>query len=232
MSVNCRFTLDEKRHVIDAVNPANSGKGYCHGGWPEDDKHLRERVLMVLLGGMIKKLIGNEGSHSIWVAFDSTIGASHLDTFDPALSIEHKFDGTLRRQKENTQDITSLALFRDEVECVLRDLYSDVDSEAMESIVRAVFDIVKAFTQYVRPDLWKEHQDAEDLDYILGVRPYVMAPSSGQHYDGMKAKRDLMLRVCEVRENPSAFSEYTVEFAARFGQRWDCSRDVRAGIFC
>ena len=35
MSNNRRFTLDEKRHVIDAVNPANSGKGYCHEGDPE-----------------------------------------------------------------------------------------------------------------------------------------------------------------------------------------------------
>jgi hypothetical protein len=30
MSVNCRFALDEKRNVIDAVNVANSGKAYCH----------------------------------------------------------------------------------------------------------------------------------------------------------------------------------------------------------
>ena len=59
MSTNCRFALDEKRYVIDAVNPANSGKGYCHEGDPEDDRHLRERVLMVRLGGMIDKLIIN-----------------------------------------------------------------------------------------------------------------------------------------------------------------------------
>ena len=30
MSVDCRFTLDEKRRVIDAVNVANSGKAYSH----------------------------------------------------------------------------------------------------------------------------------------------------------------------------------------------------------
>ena len=59
MSNNRRFALDEKRHVIDAVNPANSGKGYCHEGDPEDDRHLRERVLMVPLGKMLDKLIIN-----------------------------------------------------------------------------------------------------------------------------------------------------------------------------
>ena len=59
MSNNRRFALDEKRNVIDAVNPANSGKGYCHEGDPEDDRHLRERVLMVRLGEMSSKLIIN-----------------------------------------------------------------------------------------------------------------------------------------------------------------------------
>ena len=59
MSVNCRFTLDEQRKVIDAVNVANSGKGYCHVDAPEDDTHLRERVLMVRLGEPTDKLIIN-----------------------------------------------------------------------------------------------------------------------------------------------------------------------------
>jgi hypothetical protein len=57
MSINCRFALDEKRNVIDAVNVANSGKAYCHEGDPEDDKYLRERVLIIRLSGMIEKLI-------------------------------------------------------------------------------------------------------------------------------------------------------------------------------
>jgi hypothetical protein len=59
MSTNCRFALDERRYVIDAVNVANSEKGYCHEGDPEDDKHLRLRILMVLLGKLVDKLIIN-----------------------------------------------------------------------------------------------------------------------------------------------------------------------------
>ena len=186
MSVNCRFALDEKRYVIDAVNAANSGKGYCHEGDPEDDKYLRERVLMIRLGGLIEKLIinlrpmqklpsgeeykpFNEEAIPIWRAVLNTIRASHLNTFDPTMSVQHKFDGKLRRQKKHTQDFTSLSLFRDEVECLLRDLYGDVESEALDSIVWAVFRIVEEFTKYVRPDLWKEHHDAWDLDYILGI---------------------------------------------------------------
>jgi hypothetical protein len=246
MITNCRFALDEKRYVIDLLNPANSGKGYCHEDDP-DDRHLRERVLMIRLSGLVKKLVinlrpreklpsgeeyepSNEESDSIWLALLYTIRASHLNTFDPTISIQHKFDGKLRRQKKYTQDFTSLSLFRNEVECLLRDLYGDVESEALDSIVRAVFRIVEEFTKYVRPDLAKEHHDAENLDYMFGIGvPEGCGISSSDWRRGMVAKHDLMLRVCEVRENPSAFSAYTGEFAAWFSEMWDCSAKAAEG---
>ena len=165
MSINCRFALDEERHIIDAVNAANSGKAYYshegHEGDPEDDKYLRERVLMVRLGAMLRKLIinlrpmkklpsgeiykpHNEESFAIWLTLLETIRASHLNTFDPVLSIRHKFDGKLKSQKKHTQDFTSLAFFRDDVECLLRDLYGDIESEALDSVLRAVFRLLNS----------------------------------------------------------------------------------------
>ena len=241
MSANCRFALDEKRYVIDAVNVANSGKGYCHEGAPEDDKYLRERVLMVRLGEMLEKLIinlrpmkklpsgeeyepHNEESSDIWWAIVDTINASHLNTFDPALSIQHKFNGKLNRQYKHTQDFTSLALFRNDFECLMRDLYGDVESEALDSLVLAVFRIVQQFVKYVRPDLSKEHRDAENLDYMLGIGvPDGYGINGSDWRRGMAAKFYLILRVYEVQQEPSAFSDYTIDFANRFSQEWDCS---------
>src|SRR5262249_41840634 len=117
MTINSRFYLDEKRYVIDTLNPANSGKAYCHDWDREDERNLRERVVMVSLSGVIEKLIinlkpmqklpsgeeyepHNEESFAIWWAILDTIKASHLNTFDPALSIQQKFNGKLRRQKQ------------------------------------------------------------------------------------------------------------------------------------
>ena len=242
MITNCRFALDEK-HVIDLLNPANSGKGYCHEGDPEDDSYLRERVLMVRLGEMLDKLIinlrpmqklpsgeeykpPNEEFFEIWWAMLGTIKASHLNTFDPALSVQHKFDGKLKRRKEHTQDFTSLALFRDDVECLLRDLYGDFESKALDSVVLAVFRIVQQFAHYVRPELWKEHHDAEMFDHILfgpGVEGYGI--SSSEFCRGMAAKADLFNRVREVYANQSTVSEYTIEFAKLFAEQWDCSKE-------
>jgi hypothetical protein len=248
MTTNCRFALDEKRCVIDLHNPANSGpanswKGYCPKGDPADDKHLRERILMIHLSKMIDKLIinlrpmqklpsgeeykpHNEETFAIWWAMLGTIRASYLNTFDPALSIQHKFDGKLRRQKKHTQDFTSLALFRDDVECLLRDLYGDVESDALDSVLWAVFRIAEQFTKFVRPDLWKEHTDAEALDYMFGIGVpdgYGINGSDWRH--GMAAKADLIHRVREVNANPSTVSEYTIEFAKLFAERWDCSKE-------
>jgi len=244
MSINCRFALDEKRYVIDLLNPANSGKGYCHKGDPEDDKYLRERVLMVRLGEMLDKLIinlrpmqklpsggeykpHNEESFAIWWAMLDTIRASQLNTFDSALSIQHKFDGKLKRQKKHTQDFTSLALFRDDVECLLRDLYGDFESEALDSVVLAVLRIVQQFARYVRPDLWKEHDDAEKFDLIRFGTGLLEGEgiSSSQFHSGMDAKADLFNRVREVNANQSTVSEYTIEFAKLFAERWDCSKE-------
>jgi hypothetical protein len=59
MIMNHRFSLNEGRYIIDTLNPANTGKGYCHLGDPEDDNHLRERVLLVHLDDLLDKLIIN-----------------------------------------------------------------------------------------------------------------------------------------------------------------------------
>ena len=247
MSINCRFALDEERYVIDAVNVANSGKAYhSHECGPDDDKHLRQCILQMHLEQMIDKLIRNSrpeqnlpfasrngsfgmwwASHAIFRAMLVTINASHLNTFDPALSVQHKFDGKLKRQKKHTQDFTSLALFRDDVECLLRDLYGDFESEALDSVVLAVLRIVQQFARYVRPDLWKEHDDAEKFDLIRFGTGLLEGEgiSSSQFHSGMDAKADLFNRVREVNANQSTVSEYTIEFAKLFAERWDCSKE-------
>jgi hypothetical protein len=106
MTTNQRFVLDENRYVIDKLNPG-AREGYCHEGDPEDDIHLRERVLMVRLGELLSVLITpteptkkdrfgdkyqpfNEERHAIWRALLGAIHASYLTMLDPALSVQHK----------------------------------------------------------------------------------------------------------------------------------------------
>src|SRR5262245_46046468 len=155
MTRNHRFSLNEARYVIDMQNPANDGKGYCHHDAPEDDVYLRERVLQVRLDEVLSALIiptepmkkdrfgeyqpFNEEKHSIWWALLGAINASHLNSLAPLLSIQHKFDGKLKREKRGLQDFTSLSLFVDDVECLLRDIYGEFDNQAIDRARNAVF---------------------------------------------------------------------------------------------
>jgi hypothetical protein len=54
-----RFSLTKDRHVIDVLDPANTGRVYILEGEPEDESHLREHVLWRRLDGLLDKLIIN-----------------------------------------------------------------------------------------------------------------------------------------------------------------------------
>ena len=228
MTENCRFVLDGGRYVIDLLNPANSGKGYCHEGDPENDIYLRERVLMVLLGERLDKLI-YDGQPKLkhWrtgkavqprpprglVRYPRRYPCLHLNTFDPKLSVQHKFDGTLKRKKVGVQSYTSIALFVDDVEHLLRDLYGDLEGEAITGIRNAVFTITEQFVRYVQSDLWGEHRCAENYDYMFGIGiPEGYSLGSSAWAAGMRAGDELRERVRTVRSNPQSFGEYTHEF--------------------
>jgi hypothetical protein len=100
---------------------------------PKDDHHLREVVLRVRLGRLVNRLIGSKGEKSgelTWALW-RIICASYLNTFAPALSVQKRFDGALKRKKDGLRDITSISLFVDDVECLLRDSYGNVEDEAI-----------------------------------------------------------------------------------------------------
>ena len=50
------------------------------------------------------------------------------------------------------------------MERLLRDLYCDIESDVLDSVLNAIFVIVEEFSQYVRKDLWQEHDDAMNWD--------------------------------------------------------------------
>lgn len=236
MTASQRFVIDENCHVIDKLN-SSGPRGYWQEDEPEDEIHLREKILWERLIKPVDDLIinlqpektlrdgttyrpHNNEADALGRAIYEAILASQWNMLDPAVSVQNRFDGTLKRQKTNLQEITSLSLFRDDVERLLRDLYGDIDSEALKRTLRSTLTIVLEFTRFVRRDLWREHQDALDCDFIWGIDgPDRMDIYWSDWRRGFKACDDLRLRAREVSENPSSFSKYTVEFATiHFGQ--------------
>jgi hypothetical protein len=105
----------------------------------------------------------------------------------------------------------SLSLFVHDVECLSRDLYGESDDEAINSVQRAVFGIVRELTRHLRSDIWQEHNDAENIDYVNGIRLFEGCGIGGSdHRRANRAAYDLALRARAVRTNLSRFSKYTV----------------------
>jgi hypothetical protein len=109
---------------------------------------------------------------------------------------------------------------------LLRELYGDFESEALESVLLGVSQIVTTIASYVCPDLDREKGAAASLDFMLGIGvPEELWGSGSDWRRGMEGKTHLIARVRDIIISPSCFSEYTVEFANRFNQRWDCGLD-------
>jgi hypothetical protein len=239
MTTNQRFSFNEDRCIIDRLNPAAKYlERYCWEGAPEDDLHLREQVLWSRLDDLVGELIINlnpieklpdgkeyqpncEERRSIFGALYHAVKASHLNTLDIALSIQHRFGGELKREKVGWQDFTSLSLFADDVEHLLRDLYGEFDNQAINRVRDAVFWIVEEFTQYLRKDIWQEHQEAWCVDYMCGIGvPEGYGIGGSEHRRGLCAAHDLKRHARAVRVNPAAFSRYTVRFVDELFANW------------
>jgi hypothetical protein len=209
--------------------------------------HLREQVLQRRLDDLVVDLIFNhdprkeppiddfiamttkepeecqrnhEARNSICCTLFDAIIASHLNILDVALSIRHRFGGELKREKRGWQDSTSLSLFVDDVECLLRDLYGELNNEAIDRMRRAIFQIVEEFTKYLRKDLWGEHRHAVAMDHVIG------GTSDFRRF--LQACDDLEVRARAVRANPAAFSKYTVGFVNELFAAWRWLTDPTA----
>jgi len=223
MTANQRFSLTEDRRVIDRLNPRNNRKAWCHEGDQEHDLRLREIVLFARLQDLVESLIVNlpEERHSISWALYYAIMASHLNTLDVALSLQHKFDGQLRREKVGMQDYTSLSLFVDDVECLLRDLYGNCDEQAIDVVRHAVLAILREIAKYVCKDLSEEHAYARDIDYVFGIGLPEGYGISGSDHRRMHCAADKLIeRARAVRAAPTNFSKYTLSFVNDLYENW------------
>ncbi len=153
-------------------------------------------------------------AHELWWTICALIEATQLNTFDPDVSIHNPFLGNLERKKIGLNKFTSLSLFCVDIERLLRDLFGDVESEALDRTVNAVLIHTVAFTRFACEDLWREHQDAWNWDETNGIGwPEGYGISGSQHRRGLKSLSDLQVRARKVLTNASDFSKYTVEFA-------------------
>lgn len=233
MIANYRFDLDKDRNIIDRLNINNID---CDSWYKEDhtivpdERELRERIIWPRLRNMVDHLLipnpsflveDRDFNFSILWSLHSAIKASHLNTLDIALSLQHRFDGELKREKIGMQDFTSLSLFADDVERLLRDIYGESDNEAIDRVRRAVLVIVEGFAKHQRKEIWQEYSDALVIDRIYGIGVPDGYGIQGHDYGAAAyARHKIALRARFVRSNPNVVSKYTVEFVKALESEW------------
>jgi hypothetical protein len=233
-----RFYVDDKRWVIDRANRANSRLYRIHISEAGDEEHLRESVLLVRLEGLLGKLHGPSApkrnkrgrkrrrfEKALWVLRGVLIavGASHMSQQSAARSPHHRFNDQLRRENGHFGGITSLALFFDDIELLLRDLYGDFDQSAASAVRYALHTVLCWCLRRSLPkDIWKEHWDARTIDhgwYGVGLDPGD-GISTNSVWQADEAANDLARRIRAFRANPKAYSKYTHQFVHILDERW------------
>jgi hypothetical protein len=173
-------------------------------------------------------VLGVESTHavrmSIWWTLCKVIHASRLNGH----KVENRVNGTPMRQKDGLLYQTSISLFVDDVECVLRDLYGDVETDDLNEISSTIRTIVEEFIRYTRRDLSEEYGNAQAYDYCVGIGvPEGYGISGSESARGRAALSDLMKRSRAVLENRSVFSQYTVKFATYCDEHFYAPGEVR-----
>jgi hypothetical protein len=220
-----RFSLDDKGYLADKANPANDGKYRYYGNDLKDDSDARYYLLYRRLGKLVSRLFANNrsreqyncGDCTLLEAILCTVKASQFHTTHPMVAVQHQFRGKLNRKREGMQHFTSIALFANDVECLLRELYGDIKSEALNDVLRAT----RAIVECALPCLQEEDYHADVIDYVAGIgRREGYAPSGSDHGKAAMAADALAIRAMQVTADPGAYCRYTNEFVEALDKYW------------
>jgi hypothetical protein len=229
-----RFRLDSRSNIFDKLNPGtrikakwnyNPRKRPSEETRYDDDVHIRDAVLRCRLAKLVRNLFkGSEGStypFSICMLLWEIIVASQINRRDVLISIKNPFKGTLKQEKIEMRQFTSIALFVDDVERLLRDLYGDVDGADLTDLVSAIWSVVIEISEYVLPELRAELNNARRVDWGAGLGlAEGYGVTAGMAGEGMQAADTLVIRARAVLCSPDRYSRYTVKFMKALRKYW------------
>jgi hypothetical protein len=119
-----RFAFDKSYNIIDKLNPTGPKYSYCRleEDPVEDQRCLREVILWRRLDDLVDDLILNlkpertnyhgsehdprRDAQRLGYALYELICASALNTLDPTIAVQNRFNGNLRGQKKYLQEVT------------------------------------------------------------------------------------------------------------------------------
>jgi hypothetical protein len=163
---------------------------------------LEKPLSRLIVNNSPKDISEVQGSLSQMIV--GTVKVSRLNIRDPGLATQHPFQGRLKFRKAAITEFTSIFRFVCDVECLLRELYGDVDGDDLDELVRVIWKIVEEFTKHVCCDIYQEYRDAHEYQYR---QSWIAAPA-------------LTHRAMQVSVAPDAHCWYTKKFVKSLKKYW------------
>jgi hypothetical protein len=164
--------------------------------------HLKKPISRLFVNNDLKHF--EEEQESLCEIIVCAVEVSQLKKRDPALASQHPFEGKLKCRREGITNFTSIFRFACDVECLLRELYGDLEGDDLDELLRAIWTIVMEFTRHVCPDIYQEYGDAWDFEYD---QAWIAAPA-------------LTNRAMQVSVHPDAYCWYTKKFVESLEKYW------------
>ena len=220
-----RFYLNEDRYLVDRLDWSNNGLAWIPEGLPDAIEDMRRDVfwkrfdplLECLLSPYVRKKYGvyklqrYEDAERAIGNIAAAIGESYADhAIEQAqLQVRQTEIGT---PVERIADITSVGLFISDLEFLLCSIYGNCEKEFSTRLRNAVVAVLKLAMKGRLKRLWREYDDACIADGDLRIPGY---PDKGDTIEEARAFERILARVQAVRENPTRFGKYTIEFVKR-----------------
>jgi hypothetical protein len=234
ISKNKRFLLDSQGNILDKAHPEYRPETPVHMNQYTnkplgDELHLRIGVLVRRLERLVPELVQGNGAKRERKALSSELPhiladitqASQLNVQDVQVSLQNPFKGRLKHRKTELCELTSISLFVDDVERLLRDLYGHANSDPLNDLIRAIRSTTLTISSHLLPDLGAEHEAAFCVDRGAGRG---LLPGEGVSTrmvrDGIEAAEMLIGRARTVLSSQSEYGRYTVGFAKALNEYW------------
>jgi hypothetical protein len=144
------------------------------------------------------------------------------------ISLQHRPKGKLKHRKTEIRELTSISIFIDDVERLLRDMYGDTDGNDLGAVLQAITSTIVALSTYILPDLAAEYNMARAVDIGAGRG---LDPGDGVSSmtvrNSLEPAEMLILRARKILSFESKYGRYTVCFAKALKEYWPAVHEWR-----
>jgi hypothetical protein len=220
-----RFYLNKERYVVDRLDWLNNGLAWMPEELPHSVDDMRREVFWKRLGTLFECLISpyvrkkyglykpqryQDAERTIVKVVMATCEA-YIDQFidEPQMRVRPNENTT---PVERISDITSIGLFLRDLELLVCNIYGNGGTKFVVDLRHAIVAVLKMAMRGPVKHLWREYDDACIADGDLRIPGYYFKDDP---INEMEAFDRVMTHAQRVRDNPTRFGKYTIEFVKR-----------------